>query len=481
MKVLSKFKNLANKASPGSSVAGDVENRSRRSMLKASAAGAFVGGVGGSVGFSTPARAAEDDKLKYYFPDMTPEEVVRAAKPAEPIGETINTGFLAALSGPDAGWGLPGLTGNQMFIDRVNGEGGLLVDGTRYPLAMHTFDDEATGSKALQGAKNLVYEHDVKFISAIGGNPADATHPFLSRAKVIYASLIATDIKPDRPYLIAGGDVTPRIDMLRPIYHRFNYPNLKRWAVLSQDDTIGKTSQAWEVGSAMADGWDVVYDEHYPISTTNFAPIVSSVLATKPDVVSLNLSYPTFVVQIISQLYEQGFEGIISANYIDTEAVLQKVPEEYVEGATDSFPLFEDPWWGTPSPQHEFYDRWYARYGKGGPEDVHRHITGIDWDHVIMLKIWAEGCQLAGTFDPDEVLKALKAESISHTMLGPGKWTGEDMWGIDNMVSPPVPVCERRSGRKRIQTQLRYEQWFESRKDDIIKVVEDKGQMHYQR
>ncbi len=43
--------------------------------------------------------------------------------------ETINIGFLAALSGPDAGWGLPGLTGNQIFIDRVNAKGGLLVGG----------------------------------------------------------------------------------------------------------------------------------------------------------------------------------------------------------------------------------------------------------------------------------------------------------------------------------------------------------------
>jgi branched-chain amino acid transport system substrate-binding protein len=81
--------------------------------------------------------------------------------------ETVNIGFLAALSGPDAGWGLPGLTGNQMFVDRVNAEGGLDVCGKRHKLNMVSFDDEATGSKALQGAKQLVLEHDVKFISAI--------------------------------------------------------------------------------------------------------------------------------------------------------------------------------------------------------------------------------------------------------------------------------------------------------------------------
>ncbi len=134
--------------------------------------------------------------------------------------DVVNVGFLGALSGPDAGWGLPGLTGNQMFIDEVNAEGGLDVCGERTKLNMVTFDDEAIGSKALQGAKQLVLEHDVKFISAIGGNPADAVHPFLTKKKVIYASLISTDIKPDRPYLIAGGDVTPRIDMIRPLSHR---------------------------------------------------------------------------------------------------------------------------------------------------------------------------------------------------------------------------------------------------------------------
>src|SRR5210317_1197742 len=60
-----------------------------------------------------------------------------------PIGETVNIGFLCALSGPDAGWGLPGLTGNTIWVDAVNKTGGLLVGGKRYPLKLHAFDDEA--------------------------------------------------------------------------------------------------------------------------------------------------------------------------------------------------------------------------------------------------------------------------------------------------------------------------------------------------
>lgn len=391
--------------------------------------------------------------------------------------ETVNIGFLGALSGPDAGWGLPGLTGNQMFIDEVNAEGGLDVCGTRYKLNMVTFDDEATGSKALQGAKQLVLEHDVKFISAIGGNPADATHPFLTQRKVVYASLISTDIKPDRPYLIAGGDVTPRIDMMRPGYHKSRNPDLKRWAVLSQDDSIGLTSQAWEVGSALADGWEVVYDEHYSLDTVDFAPIVTAVLATKPDVVSLNLSYPDFVVSIIEQLYVQGFKGEISANYLDSESILTKVPASYMEGAVDSFPLFDDPWWGEGSSQHKFFDEWTKRYGPGGPEDVKRGITGIDWDHVIMLKVWAEGVKMACSFEAEKVVAALQAAESVDTILGSGPFTGAEMWGIDNMVSTPIPVNEHREGVKRVQVVLDFPEWFEPRKEQIIAHVRSKGMM----
>lgn len=407
------------------------------------------------------------------------------AQAAEEKGETINIGFLAALSGPDAGWGLPGLTGNQIFIDRVNAQGGLLVGGKRHPLKMFAFDDEATGSKALQGARQLVLEHDVKFISAIGGTPADATHPFLTKKKVFYATLISTDIMPDRPYLIGGGDVTPRIDMLRPWYHKFHNPNLKRWAVTSQDETIGRTCQAWEVGSAIAEGWDVVYDKHFSLETTDFAPVVTAILATKPDVVSLNLTWPDYVTLIIEQLYLQGFKGIISANYIDTESVMQKVPIEYMEAtkSANSFPLFDDPWWGEPSWQFEFIKEWNAKFGPGAPGDVHRKITGIDWDHVIMLMVWAHGAKLAGTFDPDKILEALRAAKSIPTILGPAVMYGKEMWGIDNMVSPPVPIAEVKADCKckRIQAHIKFEEWFESRKDTIIKVVKDKGQYFDQR
>ena len=155
---------------------------------------------------------------------------------------------------------------------------------------------------------------------------------------------------------------------------------------------------------------------------TDFAPVVTAILATKPDVVSLNLTIPRYVTLIIEQLYLQGFKGIISANYIDTESVMQKVPIEYMEATkcANSFPLFDDPWWGEPSWQHEFIKEWNAKYGPGAPGDVHRKITGIDWDHVIMLMVWAHGAELAGSFDPDAILKSAPGCTVDSHHFGTG-------------------------------------------------------------
>ena len=421
-----------------------------------------------------------------------------------PIGETINIGFLAALSGPDAGWGLPGITGNSIFIDAVNKTGGLLVGGTRYPMKQYEFDDEAIGSKALQGARQLVLENDVKFISAIGGAPADATHPFLTENGVVYASLISTDITPARKYLIAGGDVTPRIDMLRPLVVKWFLPRPDelgrplRWAVTSQDDPIGRQTQAWEVGCAVAEGWDVVYDKHFAIETTDFAPIATAMMATNPDAISLNLTWPDFQTLLWEQFYLQGYEGIISQNYITWEPNLTKITPEYAEArmGIDAFPRMDDPWFGEPSWQHSFSNIWNARYGPGGPEDVKRPMTGIDFDHVVTLLPWANWAQHWGMDNPnagrfpnnDEILTTARALTEFPTLLGPGYMYGKDMWGIDNMISLPINIDRFDKdgygvgvGDKRIFALIRFEEWYENIAHIVVPVVEEHGQMYYQR
>lgn len=414
-----------------------------------------------------------------------------------PQGETIHVGFLAALSGPSAGWGLPGLTGNNIWVDAVNKTGGLLVGGKRHPLELHKFDDEGIASKALQGARQLVLDHDVKFINAIGGDPANACAPFLTENKVIYASLVPTDMHPSRPYMVAGGDITPQCNMFNPLIAKMVLPSEKelgrplKYAISTQDDIMSRQVSAWEIGAAIALGFEIVYEKFFAVDTTDFAPVVSAMMATKPDCISLCEAWPEYQTLLWEQLYLQDFKGVVAQNYADWETNLTKMPPEYpaARKAIDSFPLMDDPWWGSPSWQFAFTSEWNKRYGPGAPEDVRRKMTGIDWDHVVWLIPWCIGAQIAGKEAPgewpsnDAVLAALRAQPSFPTILGPGRMRGDEMFGIQNMIEQPVPMnmFDLEANDKRIVAHLNFVPWFQAIKNVVIPAVEERGQMHYQR
>ncbi len=398
-----------------------------------------------------------------------------------PSGDPIAIGFNVALSGATAGWGLPGKTGLQMWVDERNAACGLLGR----PIELHLYDNEYIASKALQGARKLVLENDVKFITGIGGTTGDSQIPFLTEAGVFYAPLSTVDLNPERPYTIAGTDVFPRGEMMRPLYIKAVYPDLKTMAIVSQEDPVAEVGQSYEAGASKAAGWTVVYDEHFAADTADFAPVVTAILATNPDYVSMNVTWPDYIPLIMEQLYQQGFEGPISANYIEWSTVLPKVPAEWaakVKGY-ESYPRFDDPWWGEPSMQHNFANNWVARYGPGAPEDVGSPMTGIDWLYVPTLQIWADGVEKAGTLEPDAVIEAIRSNPWVMTLEGPATITGEEMWGIRNMMSQPVPTTEfsTECKCKRIVDMQRFEPWFNAHKATIIGEVESRGNMWYQR
>lgn len=418
----------------------------------------------------------------------------KAPAPAAPAPEapapeappkTVNVGAIFALTGPVAGWSAPGVLGMRILLDDINAAGGLRVGDERYLVNLVVYDDEHLSSKALTGARKLVLEDDVKFVMAMSSPPVLAIEPFLAEHKVILSPLESATIHPDRPYLIAGYDYFPRGDLLRTVYIKQTYPEVETVAVLVQEDTLGIGGLAWQRAGWGSMGVDIVYEKLFAMETVDFAPVISAALAADPDVVDLAVSYPEFATLMIEQLYSQGFEGIITHNAIDLEAVLAKVPAEWLAGLVDSYPEFNDPWWGDPSPQHDFYQKWMARYGPGASEDVFRAMNPIDWLYASGMGMWLKGVELAGTLDPDEVLTALKAQETIDILQGTVYWPTEasiDIWGIDNLYEPMQVVAEiTPEGLRRIQKEMDlFNDWYPENKDILLRHLEDADQLWWQ-
>ena len=376
-----------------------------------------------------------------------------------------------------------------MWIDEVNARGGLNVGGEKYLVDLYTYDDEAIASKALMGARELVLEHDVKFVNTIGGACTDACAPFFEERGVIYAPLVSADSLPTRPLCLVA-EANSKGDPCRARYLKEAHPEIKTVAIVSQDDPIARITNAFEIGGWEVMGVDVVYESYYSLDTVDFAPIVSAMMVCNPDVLSWGASYPTFDSALDEQAWHQGFEGYITSNYMDVETTLSRVPAEWLEArdTTDGYPELDDPWWGVPSKQRDFVDEWYRRFGPGAPGDVGYKLCSIDWDHVVTTEPWGYAAECAGTFDAHEVIKAIKnpANWPLPTILGDAVMWGEPQFGIDNQIQPHIfinhiEVHDGEGYRRVVAEYDDYVEWYTANEATFRKAAMDRSVFWTQR
>lgn len=396
--------------------------------------------------------------------------VAGCAAPPEEEVLTVKIGFNAPLSGPAAAWGLPGLEGTGIWVDKVNAAGGIEAGGKTYQVEIIEYDNEGIGSKALLGARKLVLEDGVVAMLMLGGAPSAVVQPFLTEHEIMSFVLIASDISPDRPYLLDVTDNFPTYHLVHIDYIAEAHPEMKRAAIVSQEEEIGLASIAWSEAAFEAEGIEVVYSKPFSVETTDFAPVMTAVLATNPDIISMGAAWPEFQALICEQAYLQGWEGIITSACWDFGAIIAKVPAEFMENAVSGFPDFDDPLL-TPA-HHEFWTEWQALY----PTHTFSEIV---WEYKAALEVWAYGVELADSVDSMAVYEALKgADTVPHS-FGPGTWFGSEVFGIDNLLVPTWPITEIHNGKPAIVDWKNIQDWLEegNNREILYQTLERWGMM----
>ena len=142
--------------------------------------------------------------------------------------ETVKIGFNAPLSGPAAAWGLPGMEGVEVWLDKLEADGGLKVGDETYEVEIVKYDNEGVGSKALLGARKLVEEDGVVAMLMLGGATSAVVQPYLTKHKVMAFVLIASDIAADRPYLLDVTDNFPTYHLLHTAYIAESAPKCQK-------------------------------------------------------------------------------------------------------------------------------------------------------------------------------------------------------------------------------------------------------------
>jgi branched-chain amino acid transport system substrate-binding protein len=257
--------------------------------------------------------------------------------------KTVKLGMNIPMTGDYAPWGLPGLYGCQIVANDLNAAGGVKIGGDNYKIEIVAYDHAYDTEKAVQGYKKLVLEDRVKMVMMLGGSTVASVLPWARRKKMLTTTLLPSDITPKSDYLIATCESHPLYNVTGVEWLAENHPEAKTAVIVTNNDAeYGLQSAATYKAAFEVAGIKVVDVNLHGFDITDFAPIVSSVLAKKPDIFCMATSF--YVTPLMEQLYHQGFKGkIISCTLDYYNEIIAKTSKDFVNGTIFQFPDFDDP------------------------------------------------------------------------------------------------------------------------------------------
>ncbi len=404
-----------------------------------------------------------------------------AYAPAATYGaeKTVRIGFLAPLTGEVAAWGLPGLYGCQIWGDWVNEAGGINIGGDTYKVEFVSYDNEYAPDKARTGAQKLIHEDGVKFIMMLGGDTMPPVVEISNRTGMLVSTLLPSDLTPDTPNLIAPCEVHPIYNVTGVEWLAENKPELKTAVICAQDDALGRPSVATYLAAFEAAGIEMLDDPlFFDISTTDFAPVVTALLAKNPDILCLDTAYADFVHPICEQAFQQGYKGqIISCTADFYEQIIDKTSKEFMEGFIFQFPDFDDAALNDARVNFQRPNDFYSIYAKRWPGEW----GAVSWEYASIMDLWRAGAEKSGSVEPQAVLKAMKAGGTGLHAFGEASWWGKELFGIDNALVGNWPVVVIENGKAVIKEYKSIPEWWGKHKDVMIKHFDAMGEMYYQR
>ncbi len=395
-------------------------------------------------------------------------------------GDTIKIGFLAPLTGPVSAWGKPGLDGCLIWADWVNAEGGVEIDGNSYKIEFVSYDNEYDAAKARTGATKLIKEDGVKFVMMLGGDTWPGVQQIAEREGMLFSTLLPSDLSPDTKTLLAPCEVHPIYNVTGVEWLAENKKDLKTAVICAQDDALGKPSVATYLAAFEAAGIEVLGGpEFFDPATTDFAPVMTKLLAGNPDILCLDTCYSDYVHPLCEQAFQQGYKGqIISCTADFYQKIIEKTSEEFMEGFIFQFPDFDDPALNSDEVNFVKPNEFYAEYAKRfGAEEW----GAVSWEYASIMDLWADAATRAGSAEPAAVLTAMKADGTGKHAFGNANWWGEELFGIDNALVGDWPVVAIESGKARIKEFKSIPAWWEKHSDLMIKHMTALDQMWSQR
>ena len=323
--------------------------------------------------------------------------------------DTITVGFTDSQTGPLNVDSLGQQRGYEYWRDEVNAAGGIKVGDKKYMVKFVSYDDQSVGGRVQQLYTRLINQDHAQFLFSPYSSGLTAPAAVISEqyGKIMIDSGGAEE-KPfelGNKYLFmvitsASHYLSGAVEALKS-----KDPNAKI-AMVYSDDPFSKAVLTAAKQQAIAAGLQVVMDESYSPSTTDFGPIVNKIISSNADAFMGGGHYSdgaTLARQMHDQKAGMKWISILVAPADDKfgelgpSALGVSVPSQW-EQQVNYKPQFGPT---TAEFAKAFQDKFHAK------ADYHAasgYTSGVVLQHAI---------EQAGSIDPVKVTAALNATDIT--------------------------------------------------------------------
>ncbi len=366
-----------------------------------------------------------------------------AADGASAANETLRIGFVGVTSGPAAAWGISNVRSMQTRADWINEIGGIEIGGKTYDVEIVTFDDQKDPKRAIAGMEKMAQEGIHYVVGPNVDDGAAAVRPVAEQNGIMYfpyAFPKSLYVKP------ASNAILGMVANYQsgPAIYKYLKENkgVKKVAFVCANESDPLSQREGGVAAAKALDLDVVSSNiTYQVDTTDFSPVLTPVMRTKPDLLVLSGVAPANAPQLIRAARELGYQGLISTETAQDAAVLKEGAGELAEGFISVGGA------STPKIATDAMREFVARYTKMFGEYNDESNTKVYALEYILETLKANPAAIDNVDEFKKTMETLAAENIYMKGDAKLKYVGMSSFGQKRQISVPMVVNEYKDGK----------------------------------
>lgn len=362
---------------------------------------------------------------------------------ASAANEKLRIGFVGVTSGPAAAWGISNVRSMQTRAAWINEIGGIKIGDKTYDVEIVTFDDQKDPKRAIAGMEKMAQEGIHYVVGPNVDDGAAAVRPVAEQNDIMYFPYAFPKSLYEKP---ASNAILGMVANYQsgPAIYKYLKENkgVKKVAFVSANESDPLSQREGGVAAAKALGLEVVSDNiTYQVDTTDFSPVLTPVMRTKPDLLVLSGVAPANAPQLIRAARELGYKGLISTETAQDAAVLKEGAGELAEGFISVGGA------STPEIATDAMREFVARYTKMFGEYNDESNTKVYALEYILETLKANPAAINSVAEFKKTMETLAAENIYMKGDAKLKYVGMTSFGQKRQVSVPMVVNEYKNGK----------------------------------